>query len=55
MERSKALTIGLWVLVVLGLVMVYLGGFYGPKVILPPIITAVGFFVIAWVLGSLRK
>lgn len=37
------------ILVLLGIVMIYLGGFYGPKLILPPIITAVGFFVIAGV------
>ncbi|WKD86076.1 hypothetical protein KCTC32516_01433 [Polaribacter huanghezhanensis] len=35
------------ILVLLGFLMIYIGGFYGPKVILAPIITALGFFVIA--------
>ncbi len=34
-------------LIVLGIVMIYIGGFYAPKVMLPPIITGIGFFVIA--------
>jgi hypothetical protein len=29
--------------------MIYIGGFYAPKIMLPPIITGVGFFLIALV------
>lgn len=36
-------------LIILGIVMIYIGGFHAPKVILPPIITGVGFFLIALV------
>jgi hypothetical protein len=35
--------------------MIYIGGFYGPKVILPPIITGVGFFLIAWAIHVLKN
>lgn len=37
------------ILVVLAIAMIYIGGFYGSSVMLPPIITGVGFIVIAWV------
>ena len=36
-----------YILIVLGILMVYLGGFHAPKMILPPIITGIGFFAIA--------
>ena len=42
-------------LVLLGIIMIYIGGFYGPKVILPPILTGVGFFTIAWVFLGFRR
>jgi hypothetical protein len=35
--------------------MIYIGGFYAPKIILPPIITGIGFFVIAWAFSVLKK
>jgi len=38
-----------YILLILGVIMIYLGGFYAPKVILPPIITGIGFFAIALV------
>lgn len=34
-------------LILLGIAMIYIGGFYAPKVMLPPIITGIGFFIIA--------
>ena len=34
-------------LIVLGIAMLYIGGFYASKVMLPPIITGIGFFIIA--------
>jgi hypothetical protein len=34
--------------------LLYIGGFYGPKIIMPPIITGVGFFIIAWGLNALK-
>ena len=36
-------------LILLGIAMIYIGGFYAPKVMLPPIITGVGFFLISLV------
>ena len=36
-------------LFLLGLFMIYLGGFHGEKVILPPIVTGVGFLAISYV------
>jgi len=36
-------------LVILGIAMIYIGGFYAPKLMLPPIITGIGFFAIATV------
>jgi hypothetical protein len=55
LNKSQILTLSVWALVILGLVMIYLGGFYGPKVVLPPIVTGIGFFVIAWAFSQLRK
>jgi len=37
------------ILFLLGMAMIYIGGFYAPKVMLPPIITGIGFFLIALV------
>ena len=36
-------------LIVLAIAMIYFGGFHGPKVIWPPIITGIGFFLISFV------
>ncbi|WP_157972911.1 hypothetical protein [Aureibaculum luteum] len=54
MNKNKVLSTVAIVLIVLGLVMIYIGGFYAPKVVLPPIITGVGFFLIAWALNALK-
>jgi len=54
MGKNKTLTITAILLVVLGVAMVYIGGFYAPKVMLPPIISGVGFFLIAWALNALK-
>ncbi len=35
------------ILVILGIAMIYIGGFHAPKLMLPPIITGIGFFAIA--------
>jgi len=55
MKKNNVLSIATIVLIILGIVMIYIGGFYAPKVMLPPIITGLGFFVIAWVLTALKK
>jgi hypothetical protein len=55
MDKNNTLTSVNFLLVVLGIAMIYIGGFYGPKVILPPIITGVGFFLIAWAIHVLKN
>ena len=55
MEKNKTLTIASWILIVLGVVMIYLGGFFAAKVMLPPIVTGIGFFAIAWALIKLKE
>ena len=54
MDKNKVLSTTALLLVVLGILMIYIGGFYGPKMILPPIITGIGFFLIAWALHALK-
>ena len=55
MNKNKVLSIALILLIILGIVMIYIGGFYAPKVMLPPIITGIGFFIIAWVMNTLKS
>jgi len=55
MNKNKLLSISAVILILLGLIMIYIGGFYAPKVMLPPIITGIGFFVIAWVFNALKN
>jgi len=38
-----------YLLIVLGIAMIYIGGFAAPKFMLPPVITGIGFFAIATV------
>ena len=54
MDKNKILTTTAILLVVMGIAMIYIGGFYAPKVLLPPIITGVGFFLTAWALNALK-
>lgn len=55
MNKNKVFAISAILLIILGVAMIYIGGFYAPKVILPPIITGVGFFIIAWVLYQFKE
>lgn len=55
MDKNKILSIAGILLILLGIVMIYIGGFYAAKVLLPPIITGVGFFIIAWGFSALKK
>lgn len=55
MDKNKVLSISAGLLLVLGIAMIYIGGFYTPKVLLPPIITGIGFFVLGWALNALRE
>jgi len=55
MDKNKVLSVAGILLVLLGSVMIYIGGFYAPKIMLPPIITGIGFLIISWVLLALKK
>jgi hypothetical protein len=55
MDKNKILSISGILLILLGIVMIYIGGFYAQKIILPPIITGLGFFITAWVFSALKK
>ncbi len=55
MNRETTLAIAAIVMAILGLIIGYLGLFSGPGVLLPPVITGIGFFVIAWVFFAFRK
>ena len=55
MDKNTILKISTILLIILGIAMIYIGGFYAPKIMLPPIITGIGFFIIAWALNALKK
>jgi len=55
MDKNNVLSTAAILLIILGIAMIYIGGFYAPKVMLPPIITGIGFFIISWVLNTLKK
>ncbi len=55
MKLKNTLTFSAILLVLLAIVMIYIGGFYAEKLMLPPIITGIGFVIIAKVLLDLRK
>ena len=46
--NSKKKNIVFYAMVVLGAVMVALGFLAGPKILPPPIVTGLGFWVLAW-------
>lgn len=55
MEKNKILSIVAVLLLVLGIALIYFGAFYAPKVLWPPIISGIGFFLIAWGFNTLKK
>lgn len=55
MNKNRVLTVTSIALFLLGVAMIYIGGFHAPEVILPPVITGVGFFILAWALKALRE
>lgn len=55
MNKNNKFKVSAILLIILGIAMIYIGGFYGPKLILPPIITGIGFFILAWVINALRE
>ena len=55
MNKNRVLTVTSIALFLLGATMIYIGGVHAPEVILPPVITGVGFFILAWALKALRE
>ncbi|NEU08038.1 hypothetical protein GZH53_06905 [Flavihumibacter sp. R14] len=54
MTRNNVLTVSTIVMIILALIMIFLGFRSGPKILYPPVITGIGFIVIAWVLSVLK-
>ena len=55
MSKNNILNLAALLLVIIGIIMIYLGGFQGSKLILPPLISGIGFLVIAWALNGLKS
>jgi len=55
MKKNNVLSTVAVLLIVMGIAMIYIGGFYAPKVMLPPLISGVGFILIAWALHALKE
>jgi len=55
MNRKTTLTIAGILMIVLALAIGYVGLFSTPNILLPPVITAIGFLVIAWVFLVFRR
>ena len=55
MNKNNVLQISAILMFILAVIIITLGITTGPKVLLPPVVTGVGFFVIAWVFMSLRE
>ena len=55
MNRNSKLLTAQIILILLGVTMILIGGIFAPKLMLPPIITGVGFFVIAWAFSTIKK
>ncbi|MGE3466886.1 MAG: hypothetical protein AB7J13_08125 [Pyrinomonadaceae bacterium] len=53
MKLGPTLTIASVILVVLAFIIGF-AGISGEKVLLPPVVTSIGFFVISWALFSIR-
>ena len=54
MEKNKALTYSSYLMIILAIVMIYLGAFFTPNILYPPIVTGIGFLVLAWLFHHLK-
>ena len=50
MENRKIIAVISFLVLLLGIAMVYLGTFYSPNLMLPPVISGFAFILIAWAL-----
>ena len=55
MKRNQVLNIGGVVLIILAILLLVLGMNAGPKILVPPIVTGIGFIVIASVFMMLKE
>lgn len=55
MKRNNVLNISGLLMIILGIIMIVLGTNAGPKVLMPPIVTGIGFMIIAWVFMMLKE
>jgi len=55
MNKKQSLLLAAVLLSVLALLMMYLGFTSAAKILWPPVITGVGFLIIAWVFSVQRK
>lgn len=55
MKRNNVLYLSALIMFILAVAMIYLGYSTGPKVLLPPVITGLGFMVVAGVFVTLRE
>lgn len=55
MSRNSILILASLVMFILGIIILTIGVTAGPKVLIPPVITGIGFFVIAGVFMILRQ
>jgi len=54
MSKNNVLSTVAILLVIMGIAMIYIGGFHAPKLMLPPVISGVGFILIVWALHALK-
>ncbi len=55
MKRNSVLGTAQFLLVLLGIVMILIGAIFSPKFLLPPILTGIGFIIIAWAFKSMKR
>ena len=55
MKRNTVLGTAQFLLVILGILMILIGTIFSNKFLLPPIITGIGFIIIAWAFKSLKR
>ena len=55
MKRNDVLNTSGLIMIILGIIMIVLGVSAGPKVLIPPIVTGIGFMVVAWVFMMLKE
>lgn len=54
MKKRAVVNTAIFLLVILGIVIIYIG-MSGAKIIWPPVITGLGFFVISWAIYMLKE